>query len=74
MLDLSDVEYDSTQFSDVIFAGMGKDLTAEDARPRMRQDGTPQRTKSGEPTYATGVVGRSEIVRRRARPLPATGS
>ena len=59
MLDLSDVEYDSTQFSDVIFAGMGKDLTAEDARPRMRQDGTPQRTKSGEPTYATGVVGPS---------------
>ena len=59
MLDLSDVEYDSTQFSDVIFAGMGKDLTAEDARPRMRQDGTPQLAKSGDPTYATGVVGPS---------------
>lgn len=58
MLDLSDVQYDSAQFSDAIFAGMGTDLTAEDAKPRMR-DGAPKRAPSGEPTYATGVVGPS---------------
>ena len=56
MLDLSDVEYDSAQFSDAIFAGMGTDLTVEDVRPRMR-DGAPKLAPSGEPTYATGVVG-----------------
>ena len=58
MLDLSDVQYDSAQFSDAIFAGMGTDLTAEDVRPRMR-DGAPKLAPSGEPTYATGVVGPS---------------
>ena len=58
MLGLSDVEYDSAQFSEAIFAGMGTDLTAEDVRPRMR-DGAPKLAPSGEPTYATGVVGPS---------------
>ena len=46
MLDLSDVEYDSAQFSDAIFAGMGTDLTVEDVRPRMR-DGSPNLAPSG---------------------------
>ena len=74
MLDLSDVEYDSAQFSDAIFAGMGTDLTVEDVRPRMR-DGAPKLAPSGEPTYATGVVGQAITCDRLIEvPNPATST
>jgi len=42
-----DVQYDSAQFSDAIFAGMGTDLTAEDVRlVRPSDSGRPRRSRT----------------------------
>lgn len=57
MLDLGQIQYNGESF-DAIFAGMGTDLTADDARPRMR-DGVPRMSPDGRPTYNSGVVGPS---------------
>ena len=69
MLDLSDVQYDSAQFSDAIFAGMGTDLTTEDVRPRMR-DGAPNlANRRTRPAWSARVAGADLTLEPRSRSL-----